>query len=489
MYTSLFPVRLILLLFWATLLAGFAAAAQGQPKRVALLVGNQAYAVGALRYPVQDVAHMREALLAIGFQPQDVAVLTNADQKQLRRALQQFGQRARGAEVALLYYSGHATQARGHNWLIPIGAEVRSEADYELEAVSAQAALTQLHEAAPRLSVVVLDACRDNPVAVTKSGTKGLGRMDAGAGTLIAFATAPNEVAADTGVYAKVLAAQLRRPGLELLDVFRNTTAEVRKATNGRQVPRVSEVSLEERVYLAGAPTANMGTAVPEAATSPGLGSGPGPVPGVSLDDLQREDQRRREWVQWQTAMKADFDKISAFAGSADLQLKAWERFLAGWAQDNPGTRDDDELRRLAGEAVQRLQSALKPAVAPAREKVWLALDVHFDFDKVSLEPESQARLSELVAKIKALQLEVVMVVGHTDTSEPSDTVARTVSMRRAEAVKAYLVAAGVAASRVVTAGKGRSQPVADNQSAEGRAQNRRVEIEVVGTRAVAQSR
>lgn len=114
-------------------------AAQAQPaRRVALLIGNQAYAVGALRYPVQDVATMREALLATGFKPDDVVVLHNADQKTLRRAVQQFGLRARGAEVALVYYSGHATQALGQNWLIPIGAEVHGEADYELESVPVQ---------------------------------------------------------------------------------------------------------------------------------------------------------------------------------------------------------------------------------------------------------------------------------------------------------------------------------------------------------------
>lgn len=457
----------LLLILLLTLLSWPAAHAQ-PARRVALLIGNQAYAVGALRYPTQDVATMREALLATGFKPDDVAVLHNADQKTLRRAVQQFGQRARGAEVALVYYSGHATQALGQNWLIPIGAEVHGEADYELESVSVQSLLTQLQVAAPKVGILVLDACRDNPVAVTRSGTKGLGRMDAGAGMLVAFATAPNDTAADNGLYAKVLAAQLRRPGLELLDVFRNTTAEVRRATNGRQVPRVSEVTLDERFYLAGPyePSAR-----------------PGAANGVSMDDLQREDATRREWGQWQASMKADFDKVNAFSGSNDLQLKAWERFASAWPQDNPYSRDDEELRRLAGEAVKRLRGVLQPAAA--LQKVTLAADAFFQAKAADIPEEMRAKLDDLAQRARGLRLEAVIAIGHADGSEAADVEAIKLSIRRADAVKAYLVRQGVEMNRIFTEGKGSKLPVAPNTTAEGRAKNRRVEIEVVGTRTV----
>ena len=263
-----------------------------QAQRVALLVANQAYEVGRLTYPVQDAAVMREALLKIGFRPADVVTVTNADQRSLRRAIQEFGRRAQGAEVAFLYYSGHATQALGQNWLIPIGADIQTEAGYELEAVSAQAALSQMNMARPKVGIVVLDACRDNPAAVTKSGTKGLGRMDSGDRTLLAFATAPNDTAADNGVYARTLAAELQRPGQELLAAFRRTTAEVRRATGGRQVPRVSEVSLDEEVYLAGrgpAPTPSPNPssnstawATPAAQPAPAPAAAPVPAPAVA---------------------------------------------------------------------------------------------------------------------------------------------------------------------------------------------------------------
>ncbi|MFZ6673640.1 outer membrane protein OmpA [Undibacterium sp. Rencai35W] len=121
---------------------------------------------------------------------------------------------------------------------------------------------------------------------------------------------------------------------------------------------------------------------------------------------------------------------------------------------------------------------------APTSEKVTFAADAFFDFDKAVLKPEAKAKLDDMASKLKGINLEVVIAVGHTD-SVGSDAYNQKLSVKRAEAVKAYLVSAGIEANRVYTEGKGKKQPVADNKSAEGRAQNRRVEIEVVGTRNV----
>ncbi|MGO4389926.1 outer membrane protein OmpA [Variovorax sp. M-6] len=131
--------------------------------------------------------------------------------------------------------------------------------------------------------------------------------------------------------------------------------------------------------------------------------------------------------------------------------------------------------------------AAPAPAPAPvppavAASKVTFAADAFFDFDKYVLKPEGRAKLDDLVSKIKDVNLEVIIAVGHTDWI---GTVAynQKLSVRRAEAVKAYLVSKGIEKNRVYTEGKGKSQPIADNRTAEGRAKNRRVEIEVVGTR------
>ncbi|BDU57834.1 membrane protein [Limnohabitans sp. MORI2] len=127
------------------------------------------------------------------------------------------------------------------------------------------------------------------------------------------------------------------------------------------------------------------------------------------------------------------------------------------------------------------------PAAAPAApvaaaSKVTYAADAFFDFDKSVVKPAGKAKLDDLVAKVKGINLEVIIAVGHTD-SIGSDAYNQKLSVRRAEAVKAYLVSKGIEKNRIYTEGKGEKQPVADNKTKEGRAKNRRVEIEVVGTR------
>src|SRR5262245_2890083 len=123
-----------------------------------------------------------------------------------------------------------------------------------------------------------------------------------------------------------------------------------------------------------------------------------------------------------------------------------------------------------------------KPAPKPVAEKVTLAADVLFDFDKSVLKPEGKAKLDDLAGKIQAIALEVVIAIGHTD-SIGSDAYNQKLSVRRAESVKAYLVSKGVEPNRIYTEGKGEKQPVASNKTAEGRQKNRRVEIEVIGTK------
>ena len=130
---------------------------------------------------------------------------------------------------------------------------------------------------------------------------------------------------------------------------------------------------------------------------------------------------------------------------------------------------------------------AAAPAPAPARApaaatKVTYAADTFFDFNKSVLKADGKAKLDDLAGKVKAINLEVIIAVGHTD-STGSDAYNQKLSVRRADAVKAYLITKGIEKNRVYTEGKGEKQPVADNKTDAGRSKNRRVEIEVVGTR------
>ena len=123
------------------------------------------------------------------------------------------------------------------------------------------------------------------------------------------------------------------------------------------------------------------------------------------------------------------------------------------------------------------------PVAKPAAAKVTYAADAFFDFDKAVLKPEGKAKLDDLAGKVGGINLEVVIAVGHTDSTGAAGY-NQALSNRRAEAVKAYLVTKGIETNLIYTEGKGLTQPVADNSTREGRAKNRRVEVEVVGTRA-----
>jgi OOP family OmpA-OmpF porin len=130
---------------------------------------------------------------------------------------------------------------------------------------------------------------------------------------------------------------------------------------------------------------------------------------------------------------------------------------------------------------------AEKPKPAPEKpkpvaEKVTFAADVLFDFDKSVIKPEGRSKLDDIASKVKGVNLEVVIAIGHAD-SVGSDAYNQRLSVRRAESVKAYMVSKGIETNRVYTEGKGEKQPVANNKTADGRAKNRRVEIEVIGTR------
>jgi len=155
----------------------------------------------------------------------------------------------------------------------------------------------------------------------------------------------------------------------------------------------------------------------------------------------------------------------------------------ANWTPATAAVGCDGALVPAAAPAPAPAPAPAAPPPPPAASKVTFAADAFFDFDKSVLKPEGRAKLDDLVSKIRDVNLEVIIAVGHTD-SIGSDAYNQKLSVRRAEAVKAYLVSKGIERNRVYTEGKGEKQPVADNRTKEGRAKNRRVEIEVVGTRA-----
>ncbi len=210
--------------------------------RVALVIGNSLYTVSPLKNPTNDADDIAQALQALNFR---VTRLINATNRQMVEAINAFGQELRKGGVGLFFFAGHGVQNRGRNYLIPVGANISSEDQLEFESVDANRVLAAMEAAGNRVNIVILDACRDNPYARSfRSASRGLAQMEAARGSFIAFATAPGSTAADgtgrNGLYTQHLLRSLKEPDSDIDKVFRRVTAEVSRASAGRQVPWIA---------------------------------------------------------------------------------------------------------------------------------------------------------------------------------------------------------------------------------------------------------
>ena len=210
-------------------------------RRLALVVGNGNYErIPKLRNPINDARAVSGALRRLGF---EVVAVENADYRTMIRAIAEFGNRLSRNSVGLFYYAGHAVQVRGSNYLVPVDADMRSEAEVDYAAVNAGSVLAKFEAARGRVNIALLDACRDNPLpAMTRSATRGLAVVgQSPTGTLIAYATGPNRLAADgdgaNGLFTEALLRHIETDDLKIEDLFKRVTDDVERRSNGRQVP------------------------------------------------------------------------------------------------------------------------------------------------------------------------------------------------------------------------------------------------------------
>jgi uncharacterized caspase-like protein len=205
-------------------------------KRVALLIGNSAYATAPLVNPANDAADLATALKARGF---ETTVALNTTKRELNARVRSFADQITPGTVALFYYAGHGMQVRGRNYILPVDARVQSEGDVVEQGVEIDSVLQRLEGKAAAINLVILDACRNNPFTSAKGS--GLAAVDAPKGSLVAFATAPGKVALDgkgrNGVYTKHLLANLNAPGMRVEDVFKRVRIGVTEESQGQQVP------------------------------------------------------------------------------------------------------------------------------------------------------------------------------------------------------------------------------------------------------------
>lgn len=224
-------------------------------QRVALVIGNAAYKDAPLTNPVNDARAIVKALQEAGF---SVIQRENIDQRGMLSALREFGDHLRAGGTGLFYYAGHGMQIKGRNYLIPVGANIEREDEVAFSAVDAQAVLDKMEAAGNVANIMILDACRNNPFTrSTRSGQAGLAQMDAPVGTLVAYATSPGAVASDgtgaNGLYTQHLLTAIRQPGNKVEDVFKQVRSNVRRDSQGKQVPWES-TSLEGDFYFKGGP-------------------------------------------------------------------------------------------------------------------------------------------------------------------------------------------------------------------------------------------
>lgn len=222
--------------------------------RVALVIGNATYPTSPLSNPINDARAMSDVLKGLGF---TVIELRDASKVQMDEAITQLRDMLKGRKgVGMLYYAGHGFQLDWRNFLVPVDAKLGNARDVPRQTVDLQQVLDAFDAAGNAMSIVVLDACRDNPFGATGRGA-GLAQMDARWGTFLAYATAPGNVAEDgtsegnNSLYTKLLVSELKRPKARIEDVFKRVRLQVRQQTQGRQIPWES-TSLEHDFYFDG---------------------------------------------------------------------------------------------------------------------------------------------------------------------------------------------------------------------------------------------
>jgi len=239
----------------SALTPAWAHAASPGAARVALVIGNAAYAMGPLANPTKDAAAMSGLLRGMGFQ---VVEARDASRPQMQAAIQQARSLLQGQDgVGLLYYAGHGLQLDWRNYMLPVDAQLAAAADVPVQGVDVQAVLDAFKAASTRMNILVLDACRDNPFPQA-STAKGLAPLDAPPGTFFAYATAPGNVAEDgsaadgNGLYTKYLLQELQQPQARIEDVFKRVRLRVRQASQGRQIPWESTSLEDDFVFATG---------------------------------------------------------------------------------------------------------------------------------------------------------------------------------------------------------------------------------------------
>jgi hypothetical protein len=415
---------------------------QAEARRVALVIGNNDYrSVPVLTNPGNDAGDVAASLMRLGFEVQQVK---NGTFDNMRKGLLEFARRARGSEIAVVFYAGHGMEVGGENYLIPIDAELKADVDVDHEAIALKT-VTPLVENASRLGLVILDACRNNPFSAkmartirTRAVSRGLAAVEPTGNVLIAFSAREGTTAADgegrNSPFTNSLLKHLETPGLEINFLFRNVRDEVLRATKREQLPFVYGSLSSEAIYLK--------AALPIAPQAP-VAKGPelDEVAWSLVRDTRDISQIERFLSQFpQSARKPEAEKrvaaLQAERAAADEAAKA----KADAAAKSAALSGLSELSRSLQFELKRVGCFDQPVSgefgAPARE----ALQKFAKFASVSVAPGSEIS-GETLSLIRRFDQRVCPLACRGDEKAEGDRCVRVVCPAGQIAAKGACVA------------------------------------------------
>jgi len=356
-------IRIILLPIILVLISPFSVIAAPE-RRTALIIGNGSYHSGPLKNPVNDATDMAVALKSLDF---DVVLKTNARMQDMEEAIRDFGNRLKRGGEGLFFYAGHAVQINGKNYLIPIGANVTRETDAKYQAIDAEMILDEMANAGNHMNIMILDACRDNPLGKSfRSASRGLAIIsDAPQGMLITYSTSPGKTAADgegrNSPYTAALLRYMTEPGQPVEQVFKKVRQTLTTQSGGRQIPW--ELSSLQGNFFFAPGAAGKSTTPSPAVPQPEMRK---TVAAESADDLelamakirrQQEDnaaQRDNREEKFRTFL-TDVKKYKTIAkADIDVETKtlAWKALIRkypSWSTDvETGKADKIVIRAIA---------------------------------------------------------------------------------------------------------------------------------------------
>ena len=361
----------------------------GPEKRYALLIGNAAYSSAPLANPVNDVRAMSHSLRSAGF---EVVSAENVGRIELLRLVRDFGNKLLiSGGVGLFYFAGHGLQIKGRNYLVPVDAQVTGEDEASYDSMDADFVLQKMGEAKNRVNIIILDACRNNPFVKTRAaGGGGLAQMDAPVGSLVAYATAPGSVASDgvgaNGLYTQHLVTAIAQKGLAVEEVFKQVRANVRRDSQGKQIPWENTALEGQFFFFPNESVAGVQQLNPHSTASPG--------PAV----LQSGTTEQSAWDAVRMGSAADIERFLQRYGDSRFAPQARER-LAAVRVHAPVVTDAVAQAPTSSTgilAVRPLPTVVATATTPQREKISLqalaGMTQQINLPKPSAQPSSNSQ-------------------------------------------------------------------------------------------------